>query len=48
MTTNQTIDKSSIELEKAKNKDVNIKIESTINTSVHFLDVIILRMKTDN
>ena len=41
MTTNKTIDEINQELEKAKIKDVNIKIDSTIGTSVHFLDVTI-------
>ena len=41
MTTNQTNEEINVELKKAKNKDTNIKIESTINTSVHFLDVTI-------
>ena len=41
MTTNQTIEKINVELHKAQNKDMNINIESTINTSVHFLDVTI-------
>ena len=42
MTTNQTIEKICVELEKAKTKDVDIKIESIINTSVHFLNVTIM------
>ncbi|CAF1607606.1 unnamed protein product, partial [Didymodactylos carnosus] len=41
MTTNKTIDEIHFELEKAKNKDINIKIEPKISTSVHFLDVTI-------
>ncbi|CAF2063658.1 unnamed protein product [Rotaria magnacalcarata] len=41
MSTNQTIEEINFELEKAQNKDINIKIESTISTSVHFLDVTI-------
>ena len=41
MTTNQTIEEINVKLEEAKNKDINIKIESTISTSVHFLDVTI-------
>ena len=41
MTTNQTIEEINVKLEEAKNKDINIKIESIISTSVHFLDVII-------
>ena len=41
MTTNQTIEEFNAELKKAQNKDINIKIESTISTSVHFLDVTI-------
>lgn len=39
MTTNQTIEEINAELEKAKHKDINIRIESTIDTSVNFLDV---------
>ncbi len=41
MTTNQTIEEINVKLEEAKKKDINIKIESTISTSVHFLDVTI-------
>ena len=41
MATNQTIEEINIELEKAQNRDINIKIESTISTSVHFLDIMI-------
>ena len=41
MTTNQTIEEINVELEKAKNKDNNIRIEATISTSIHFLDVTI-------
>jgi hypothetical protein len=42
MTTNETIyDEFHIELEKAKKKDINIQIESTIITTVNFLDLII-------
>ena len=41
MTTNQTIEEINVEPEKAKNKDINLKIESTIDASVHFLDGII-------
>lgn len=42
MTTNQTIDEINIELEKAQSKDINIKIDPTIGTSVHFLDINII------
>ncbi|CAF1056727.1 unnamed protein product [Adineta steineri] len=41
MTTNKTTDEINIELEKAKHKDINIKIEPTISKSVHYLDVVI-------
>ena len=41
MTTNQTIEEINILLMKMETKDVNIKITSTINTTVHFLDVTI-------
>src|SRR4051794_15867654 len=41
MTTNQTNKEINGELENARHKDMNIKIEATISTSVHFLDVII-------
>jgi hypothetical protein len=41
MTTNKTIDEINITLEKAKNKDINIKIDPKIGTSIHFLDVTI-------
>ena len=41
MTTNQTIEEINVKLEDTKNKDINIKIESTISTSVHFFDVTI-------
>ena len=41
MTTNRPIEEINVELNKAQNKDMNINIESTINTSVHFLDVTI-------
>ena len=41
MTTNRSIEEINVELHKAQNKDMNINIESTINTSVHFLDVTI-------
>ena len=36
MTTNQPIEEINVELHKAQNKDMNINVESTINTSVHF------------
>jgi hypothetical protein len=42
MTTNQTIEEINIELENAQNKDINIKIASTIGASIHFLDVTIM------
>ena len=41
MTTNRPIEEINVELNRAQNKDININIESTINTSVHFLDVTI-------
>jgi hypothetical protein len=41
MTTNQTTKEISVKLEEAKIKDINIKIEPTISTCVHFLDVTI-------
>ena len=41
MTTNRAIEEIDVELNKAENKDININIQSTINTSVHFLDVTI-------
>jgi len=40
MTTNETI-KIQVELERAKNKDIHIEIESIIATSVNYLDVTI-------
>jgi hypothetical protein len=39
MTTNQTIEEINIRLEKAQNKDINIRIQPTISTTVHFLDL---------
>ena len=41
MTTYRPIEEINVELNKAENKDININIQSTINTSVHFLDVTI-------
>jgi hypothetical protein len=41
MTTNKTIIEIDIELKKAKNKDINIKLDPNIGTSIHFLDVTI-------
>src|SRR5690349_9693184 len=41
MTTNETINDISMVLKTAANKDINIKIDSKIGTSVHFLDVTI-------
>ena len=41
MTTNRPIEEINVELHKAQYKDMNINIESKINTSVHFLDVTI-------
>ena len=41
MTTNLTVEEISIQLAKAQNKDINIKVEPTIGTTVHFLDVTI-------
>lgn len=39
MTTNQIIEEINVVLDRATNKDINIKIESVISMSVHFLDV---------
>ncbi|CAF3167240.1 unnamed protein product, partial [Rotaria sp. Silwood2] len=39
MTTNQHSNEIKIELEKANKKDINIKINYEIDTSVHFLDI---------
>ena len=39
MTTNRPIEEINVELHKAQNKDMNINIQSKINTSVHFLDM---------
>ena len=41
MTTNRPIEEINVELNRAENKDININIQSRINTSVHFLDVTI-------
>jgi hypothetical protein len=41
MTTNQTIDEIKFKLDEANQKDINIKITYTINTSVDFLDITI-------
>ena len=41
MTTNRKIQEINVKLNKAENKDMNINIQSTVNTSVHFLDVTI-------
>ncbi len=41
MTTNQSIDEIKFKLDEANQKDVNIKINYTINTSVDFLDITI-------
>jgi hypothetical protein len=41
MTTNKAIEDINIEIEKAKNKDINVKIDAKIDASVHFLDVTI-------
>lgn len=41
MTTNQTLDEINIPLDRAKIKDMNIEIETTIGTSVNVLDVTI-------
>jgi hypothetical protein len=38
---NQTIEEINVKFEEAKTKDINIKIGSTIGTSVHFLDITI-------
>lgn len=45
MTTNQPLYQFQIELEKAKRKDIHIEIESTIGTSINYLDLMI---KNDN
>lgn len=42
MTTNETIDDTEKALEGSPNKDMNIKISYQIDTSVDFLDVIIV------
>ena len=39
MTTNQTLEEIQIELDKARNRDINIQVDLTISTSVNFLDV---------
>ena len=41
MTTNQSIDEINAKLEAANQKDINIKINYAINTSVDFLDITI-------
>jgi hypothetical protein len=41
MITNQTISEITLELENANKKDLNIRINSKISTSVDFLDIII-------
>ena len=41
MTTNQTIEEINIELDKARNRDINIQVDLTISMSVNFLDVTI-------
>lgn len=41
MTTNKTMEEINHQLQKAKDKDINIKIDPKIGTSVHFLDVTI-------
>ncbi|CAF1203296.1 unnamed protein product [Adineta steineri] len=41
MTTNQSLDKIRIVLEKSKKKDINIEIESIIDVTVNYLDVTI-------
>jgi hypothetical protein len=41
MTTNQTIEQINIELDKARNRDINIQVDLTISMSVNFLDVTI-------
>ena len=45
MTTTQTIEEINVELHKAQNKDMNTKIQSTINTSVHFLGAWTIRRR---
>lgn len=42
MTTNQTIEEINIELENAKTKDINMEIESIMDTSVNYLDLTII------
>lgn len=42
MSANQTSEEIVVQLQQAKNKDINIKIEPTISTTVHFLDVTIM------
>lgn len=50
MTTNETVDTIRIEIERAAHRDVNIKINYVIDSSVNFLDVAIInddgRLKT--
>ena len=41
MTTNKNIDEIHIELKKAKTKDINIRIDSKLDSTVHFLNVVI-------
>ena len=41
MTTNPTVEEINVELNKAQNKDINIKIPSAINRYVYFLNVTI-------
>ena len=44
MTTNETMDEIKQEFQQATNKDVNIKINYDIDTSVAFLDVMIINV----
>ena len=39
MTTNESLDAINLQLDKAKRKDVNIEIESTIDASINYLDI---------
>ncbi len=41
MTTNESLEKFQIELEKAKKKDIHIDIEPIIDISVNYLDITI-------
>ena len=41
MKTSQTVEEVNVELNKAQNKDINIKVQSAINKYVYFLDLTI-------